>query len=58
MAAYKVSNFRTSPAGMGTVLDELEAKLESLDSTTNPIIMSGIEPMGNSFVGYLIYTIA
>ena len=58
MAAYKVTDFRTSTGSMATILAELETKLETLDSTTNPLIMSGIEQIGNSFIGYLIYTIA
>jgi len=55
MVAYSVVDFRTSSSGIGTVLAELEVKLETLDSTTNVIRLLNVVPSGNSFVGILIY---
>ena len=56
MAAYAVIDYVTAP--QGTIVEctaLLETKLETLDSTTNPIRLIGIEKIGSLFVGYLIY---
>lgn len=37
------------------VLSALEVKIDSLDSTINPIYLLDVVPNGNSYVGVLVY---
>lgn len=56
MAAYAVVPFTTSEGSATAVLAALEAKLETLDSTTNAIRLIEVKALPNKmFVGLLIY---
>ena len=56
MAAYAISYYVTPPKNtISEVAELLETKLETLDSTNNPIRLLQIEKMGSMFVGVLIY---
>lgn len=57
MAAYSVEEWYSEAGDMPTVLAAWETQLETLDSTTNPIVSSGVAPVGNdTFIAWMIYT--
>ena len=56
MAAYAVVDYVTSEATVATVLAEMETKLETLDSTTNPIRLIDVRELKNGlYQGWIIY---
>jgi len=57
MAAYAITVYSTENANYSPVLSALETKLETLDSTTNPIRHLSIVHKNdtNTFVGLLVY---
>jgi len=56
MASYAVVTFKTDEGPMATVLAALETKLETLDSTTNPIrLIQALSVNNDVYVGVLIY---
>ena len=57
MAAYTAVDWSSSVTELPAVLAEIEVKLETLDSTSNTIMMDGIERVGHAkFQAYIIYT--
>lgn len=56
MANYAVVDFKTDEGPLAAVLAEMETKLETLDSTTNPLRLITVVPVNNDvFVGVIIY---
>ena len=57
MANYAVTTWYSNVKPIDDVLDEIETKLETLDSTTNSIVMSGVMPIGDGkfFIGWIVY---
>ena len=57
MAAYATTKYTTT-GSYEDVLAAMVTKLNTLDSTNNPVILSGIQPIYGStavWVGYIIY---
>lgn len=56
MANYTTDNFETAEGSIAVVLAALEAKIDTLDSTTNPIYLIKIKPLPNGkFIGVMVY---
>ena len=58
MAAYATTYFNTNEGSYATVGAEMVVKLDTLDSTNNPIILAQIVPVRPSsslWVGIIIY---
>jgi len=60
MAAFKVTDWVGNIVGtLAEAAAEYETKLETLDSTTNPLIISGLMHLPRrGFQAYMVYTIA
>lgn len=58
MAAYAVVDWLSSEGSLADVAAEIETKLETLDSTSNPIYISQVFPIGSkqdTFQAVIIY---
>ena len=56
MAFYTVTDYETVEDSVSIIMAAFETKLETLDSTNNPIKFIKIEPLPNgSFKGIIIY---
>lgn len=56
MANYAVVDFKTDEGPIASVLAAMEVKLETLDTTTNPIRLIQVLSVNNDvFVGVIIY---
>ncbi len=56
MANYTVTDYTTAENTVIAVMALMETKLETLDSTTNPIRLIKIEPLPNGkFIGVIMY---
>lgn len=56
MASYAVVDYKTDEGPMASVLAAIETKLETLDTTTNPIRLIQVLSVNNDvYVGVIIY---
>jgi hypothetical protein len=56
MANYAVVDYFTDAGSLRDVVAQIEVKLETLDSTTNPLRLIDVKQLaGDSFIGVIIY---
>lgn len=56
MANYAVVDYFTDAGSLRDVVAQIEVKLETLDSTTNPLRLIDVKQLaGDTFIGVIIY---
>ncbi len=56
MANYAVVDYFTDAGSLRNVVAQIEVKLETLDSTTNPLRLIDVKQLaGDTFIGVIIY---
>ena len=56
MAAYTIVDYHTPVASLIEVTAAMETKLETLDSTNNPLYHVDVQPTaGGAFIGIILY---
>ena len=59
MAYFKTTDWTSSEDSVAVVMAEIEAKLETLDSTTNALKQIKITPLPDgNFIGSMLYLVA